>query len=117
MNHPAIGAIWETHVVMQVQKHFQALGKDRPLWFWRTIHGDETDLLIEQGGRFIAIEIKFSENPDAKSRKGINALTTMYGEKSLISGLVASRTKHVYSLSEVVRTVPESDIDLYLQQG
>jgi uncharacterized protein len=44
LNHPVISAIWETHVVMQVIKHFQALGKNRPLWFWRTIHGAEVDL-------------------------------------------------------------------------
>ncbi|MEN8245540.1 MAG: ATP-binding protein [Thermodesulfobacteriota bacterium] len=116
INHPIIGAIWETHVVMQVHKHFHAMGKNRPLWFWRTVHGAETDLLIEQGGRFIAIEIKFSENPDGKALKGIKALVSMYGEKSLIAGFVASRTKHVYPLSGLVRAVPGSDIDLYLSQ-
>ena len=112
--HPIIGAIWETHVVMQVHKYFHAQGKNIPLWFWRTVHGAETDLIIEQGGRFTAIEIKFSENPDAKALKGINALVKMYGEKCLITGFVASRTKHVYPLSELVNVVPGSDIDLYL---
>jgi len=32
INHPVSGAIWETHVVMQVIKHFQSLGKNRPLF-------------------------------------------------------------------------------------
>jgi predicted AAA+ superfamily ATPase len=110
-NHPVIGAIWETHVVMQVIKHFQALGKNRPLWFWRTIHGAEVDLLIEQGGRFIAVEAKFSENPDAKALKGMNALKKFYGEDSLIAGFIASRTENSYPLSEKVHAIPGSDID------
>lgn len=114
LKHPAIGAIWETHIVMQVIKHFQALGKNKPLWFWRTAHAAEVDLLIEQGGRFVAIEAKFSENPDATALKGIRALQNLYGEGSLMDGLIASRTHNSYPLSERVRAIPGSDIDLYL---
>ena len=114
INHPIIGAIWETHVVMQVIKHFQALGKNKPLWFWRTIHGAEVDLLIEQGGRFIAVEAKFSENPDVKALKGINALKKLYGDGSVTSGFIASRTENSYPISEKVHAIPGSDIDQYL---
>lgn len=114
INHPIIGAIWETHVVMQVIKHFQALGKNRPLWFWRTIHGAEVDLLIEQGGRFIAVEAKFSENPDVKALKGINALKNFYGEDSVTAGFIASRNENSYPLSKKVHAIPGSDIDQYL---
>ncbi len=42
---PVIGALWETHVVMQVVKHFSSLGRRVPLWFWRTAYGDEVDLV------------------------------------------------------------------------
>jgi predicted AAA+ superfamily ATPase len=114
LNHPVIGAIWETHVVMQVIKHFQELGKNRPLWFWRTIHGAEVDLLIEQGGRFIAVEAKFSENPDVKALKGIDALKKLYGEDGVTAGFIASRTENSYPVSEKVHAIPGSDIDQYL---
>jgi predicted AAA+ superfamily ATPase len=114
INHPIIGAIWETHVLMQVIKHFQALGKNRPLWFWRTIHGAEVDLLIEQGGRFVAVESKFSENPDIKALKGINALEKFYGEDSVTAGLIASRTSNPYPLSKKVQVISGSHIDQYL---
>lgn len=114
LNHPVIGAIWETHVVMQVIKHFQALGKNRPLWFWQTIHGAEVDLLIEQGGLFIAIEAKFSENPDVKTLKGIQALEKFYGDGSVTTGFIASRTENSFPLSEKVHAIPGSDIDQYL---
>jgi hypothetical protein len=56
LRHPVIGALWETHVVMQVVKRFASKGKTVPLWFWRTGQGAEVDLLVEHGGRFVAIE-------------------------------------------------------------
>jgi hypothetical protein len=99
---------------MQVIKHFQELGKNRPLWFWRTIHGAEVDLLIEQGGQFIVIEAKFSENPDVKALKGIHALKKFYGEHSVIAGFIASRTNNSYPVSKEVHAIPGSDIDKYL---
>jgi predicted AAA+ superfamily ATPase len=114
INHPIIGAIWETHVVMQVMKHFQALGKNRPLWFWRTIHGAEVDLLIEQGGRFVAVESKFSENPDIKALKGIKALEKFYGEDSVTVGFIASRTASPYPLSKKVQAISGSHIDQHI---
>ena len=114
INHPVSGAIWETHVVMQVIKHFQSLGKNRPLWYWRTVSGAEVDLLIEQGGQFTAVEAKFSENPDIKASKGMNSLRAFYGEESLIAGFIASRTPNTYPLGEKVLAVPGSDIDQYL---
>lgn len=76
LRHPIAGAIWETHVVMEVVKHYRSAGKRLPLWFWRTVYGAEVDLLVERGGKSIAIECNFSENPDLPDLKGILALKT-----------------------------------------
>ena len=112
--HPVVGAIWETHVVMQVVKHYQSSGKRIPLWFWRTVHGAEVDLLVERGGRFVAIESKFTENPDQASLKGIQALKKFYGGDFFEKGLIACRTPHPFPLSEGISAVPGSLIDLHL---
>ena len=112
--HPVVGAIWETHVVMQVVKHYQSSGKRIPLWFWRTVHGAEVDLLVERGGRFVAIENKFSENPDHATLKGIQALKKFYGGEFFEKGLIACRSPHPFPLSEEVSAVPGSQIDLHL---
>jgi predicted AAA+ superfamily ATPase len=91
---PMAGPLWETYVVMEVMKHFASTGRSVPLWYWRTAYGAEVDLLIEQGGRFIAVEAKFAENPDQADLKGFQALENFYGEKSMISGWLACRTSH-----------------------
>jgi uncharacterized protein len=113
--HPVIGALWETHVLMQVVKHFASQGKRVPIWFWRTPQGAEIDLLIEQGGRFLAIECKFSEHPDTSSLKGMTALQRFYGKKSLLAGYIASRTPNPYSLSEKVTVIPGSFVDSFVE--
>ncbi|MBN1223124.1 MAG: ATP-binding protein [Candidatus Aminicenantes bacterium] len=112
--HPVVGAIWETHVVMQVVKHYQSSARRVPLWFWRTIHGAEVDLLVERGGRFVAVEAKFSESPDKANLKGILAFKKFYGGDFFEKGLLACRTPHPYPLSEEVSAVPGSLIDLHL---
>ncbi len=108
--HPIVGALWETHVVMQVVKHFYALGKRVPLWFWRTSYGEELDLLIERGGRFIAVECKYAETVDESDLKGMKALVKAYGPKSLMAGYIASRTPRPYSLSSGIKNIPGSSI-------
>jgi len=114
MRHPVLGALWETYVITQVVKHYYSQGKIVPLWFWRTIQGAEVDLLIEQGGQFIAIESKYAENPDKTSLKGINALKKLYGDENLISGYIASRTAHPYTISSNIQAVPAATIDQYI---
>ena len=115
LRHPVIGALWETHVVMQIVKHFASKGKTVPLWFWRTGQGAEVDLLVEHGGRFVAIEAKFSEAPDETALKGLDALQKFYGEDCLIAGYIASRTPRSYPLSDKVLAAPGSFIDPFLE--
>jgi hypothetical protein len=115
LRHPIIGAVWENHVVMQIIKHYASKGKTVPLWFWRTGQGAEVDLLVEQGGRFVAVEAKFSEAPDATALKGLSALRKFYGDDSLAAAYVAARTPRSYPLSDTVQAVPGKLIDQFLE--
>jgi predicted AAA+ superfamily ATPase len=112
--HPVSGSIWETHVIMQVVKHYYSSAKSVPIWFWRTVHGAEVDLLIERSGKFIAIEAKSSENPGGASLKGILALKKFYGEDCLHTGLIAARTPNEFPLARDVTAVPGSLIDEFI---
>lgn len=114
MRHPVAGALWETHVVMQVVRHYFSQGRNLPLWYWRTVHGAEVDLLVEKGGRFVAIEAKATETPDEKALKGIQGLKEFYGNRSLIFGYIASRTLQAYPIADKVKAVPGSLIDEFL---
>ncbi len=107
---PLAGALWETYVVMETVKHFRAAGRNVPIWFWRTAYGDEVDLLVERGGRFIALEAKYSEQPTRRDLKGLAALTRMYGEDALIKGYVVCRTPESYPLTPRIDAIPGEEI-------
>lgn len=113
--HPVIGALWETHVVMQVVKHYSAAARNVPLWYWRTAYGEEVDLLIEKGGRFTALEMKFTEKPDRTDLKGFAALEKMYGEEALIKGYVACRTAGHFPLTQRIEAIPGNSVSDWLE--
>ncbi|MDZ7582401.1 MAG: ATP-binding protein [Deltaproteobacteria bacterium] len=112
---PLVGALWETHVVMQVVKHFTAKGRSVPLWYWRTASGAEVDLLIERGGRFTAIEAKFTERPEGGDLKGFEALESFYGPNSLSNGIIACRSARAYKMTAGIYAVPAKKIDQHLE--
>ena len=97
--HALWGALWENLVVSEARKRLLAGGRPPPLWFWRTAHGDEVDLLVETGPeRFIAVECKTAERADARVLKGIRRLADEYGARSVIAARVACRTETAYPL-------------------
>lgn len=97
---PLSGALWETFVVGQIVRHFQVERARPPLWYWRTARNDEVDLLVEHGGRFTAIECKLAETPDDGALRGIRALESYYGPRSLAASFVVCRTPSSYRLGD-----------------
>ncbi|MBN1770632.1 MAG: ATP-binding protein [Deltaproteobacteria bacterium] len=95
---PLAGALWETFVVGQVVRTHQVRRERPPIWFWRTPRGDEVDLLIEHGGRFVAVECKLTERPDDAATRGIRALAAFYGPRTLERAFVACRVPHAHRL-------------------
>ncbi len=72
--HPKLGASWEGFALEEILRFFQASEDDA--YFWG-VHGQvELDLLLNQGGKRMGFEIKYSESPKITSahRKLISAL-------------------------------------------
>lgn len=100
--HALWGAVWENLVVSEVRKRLLASGHPPALWFWRTAHGDEVDLLVETGPqRFIAIECKTAERVEAAAMKGVRALASEYGEPALAAARIACRSETAYPIEGV----------------
>jgi predicted AAA+ superfamily ATPase len=113
--HPAVGALWETYVVMEAVKAFASQGRNVPLWFWRTARGEEVDLIIERDGRVTAIECKYAEVVDESGLKGLRAFTSDYGPESVEARYIASRTPIPYPLTDGITAIPGSRIADYLE--
>ena len=56
--HPLRGAIFECWVVSEIVKHYTHRGLEPRLSFFRDQKGHECDVVIEQGHRLVAVEIK-----------------------------------------------------------
>jgi predicted AAA+ superfamily ATPase len=109
---PLAGALWETFVVGQVVRHFQVARTRPPLWFWRTAQGEEVDLLVERGGRFIAIECKLTETPDRRDARAFGALAAFYGPPAIERALIACRTPHAHIVEGDPRPRAVGPLDL-----
>lgn len=96
----AWGAIWENLVVSEVRKFFFNSGKRPPCWFWRTVQGEEVDLLVEVGPReFLAIECKTASQIESRALKGFSQLEKAYGAASLKKAAVVCRVESPYPLA------------------
>lgn len=60
LGHPVFGASWEGFVIENIITHCRGWKYS----FYRDSHGNELDLILEKGGRRIAIECKASKAPD-----------------------------------------------------
>ena len=79
-NHPLRGSIFETFVVAEVMKAFLNNGERPHLSFWRDSNGVEVDILIEQGGRIIPVEIKSGKTINGEFFSGLEKWVGLAGD-------------------------------------
>ena len=59
--HPRVGASWEGFLIEQLRRHLRAAPDE--LYFWRTEHGAELDLLLVRGRGRVGFEFKRTTAP------------------------------------------------------
>ncbi|MBR4758175.1 MAG: DUF4143 domain-containing protein, partial [Bacteroidaceae bacterium] len=69
------GPIFENFVVMEVLKHRYNQGMEGGVYFYRDSHQNEVDILLKQGGRITAIEVKASATYHPSFEKHISRLS------------------------------------------
>ena len=105
MNGPMGGAIFENMVVADMLKIFLHRGEEPAMYYWRTSHGSEVDLVIESQSGLIPLEIKQTETPRPELAKGIVSFKADFGEKTA-QGYVVFPGEVVLPLAENVFTLP-----------
>lgn len=64
-SHPLRGAIFETWVVGEIQKHRMNRGETGSLAYYRDKDGVEADLVVEHGDRLVVVEAKAAATPSS----------------------------------------------------
>jgi len=92
---PMGGAIMETAVLVEIVKTLLHRGDEPQVYFWRTATGTEVDILVEQEGKLIPIEVKLSGTPKPAMAAGIRSLREDLREKVAPGYLVHPGTVHL----------------------
>ena len=88
--HPLRGALFENFVIAELIKSRLNKGERPQIYFWRDSNGNEVDIIIEQGGRLMPIEIKSGKTVTREAFAGVNKWRDLAGgavmEPTLIYG-------------------------------
>jgi len=69
-----IGHLWENWIVAEFAKQNMLAGQIKNLYFWRSRTGSEVDLVVKEGEKISAYEIKWKDKKAAS-----RAFTAKYG--------------------------------------
>lgn len=81
--HPLRGCIFETFVIAELVKSQLNQGNPRSLYFWRDSNGNEVDVIVEQGGKLMPIEIKSGKTVNRDFFRGLEKWQSLAGDVSL----------------------------------
>jgi hypothetical protein len=99
-----LGSLFETFVVQQLRVLAELETPHAQLSFWRTVSGKEVDVVIEQGRRMIACEIKMSETVTFADAEGIRLFLAEHPKNAV--GIVIYCGKQIKHLDEKIVAVP-----------
>lgn len=105
MSGPMGGAIFENLVVADLLKIFLHRGEEPAMYYWRTSHGSEVDLVIETQSGLVPLEIKQTETPRPEMAKGIVSFKADFKKKAAL-GYVVFPGDVVLPLAENVTSLP-----------
>jgi len=96
--HPLRGAIFENYVIAELCKYFYSNGEMPPFYYWRDQSGLEIDLIIEQAGKLMPVEIKSGQTITSDFFKGLTRWIALAGSKAhhpaLIYGGNGDQNRH-----------------------
>jgi predicted AAA+ superfamily ATPase len=108
LTHPKLGASWEGFAIECASRH---LGKrNEELSFWATHAGAEVDLFWQEGGRHLALEVKYADAPHLTP-----SMTSAVRDLELSHLWVVYPGDRVYPLSDRITVLPLTRLETTLQ--
>lgn len=89
------GALFENYVITEIMKSNLNTGTNAKLYFWRDNNGTEIDLIIDNNGKLLPIEIKSSQTYNEEFQRSLLKWNNYSGNKGgvlLYSGTMEMKT-------------------------
>ena len=94
------GRLFEQFIILESCRYLDYLRSEAALYFWRTNHGGEVDLLVEKHGELVgAFEIKSTTQIAGPHLSGLRSFHKEYPKVPLH---VIARVEHPYRIEEVL---------------
>ncbi len=94
------GRLFEQFIILESCRYLDYLRSEAALYFWRTNHGGEVDLLVEKHGELVgAFEIKSTTQVAGPHLSGLRSFHKEYPKIPLH---VIARVEHPYRIEEVL---------------
>ena len=94
------GRLFEQFIILETYRLLNYSRSEASIYFWRTNHGGEVDLVIEKYGNIIgAFEIKSSRHITGSHLSGLRSFRSEYPDVPLY---VISRVDHAYRIEKVL---------------
>ncbi len=90
---PLMGHLFENLVISDIRKQYYQKGKTPHFYFYRTSSGNEVDLVIEEKGRLIPIEIKLTKSFHPQNMKSLIKFCELYETSGLWVSLYPDELK------------------------
>lgn len=104
---PMAGQIVENAVVADLYKKSFHLGRTPSMYFWRTSHGTEVDVVVDTPTGLVPIEIKANATANRRMAESIGRFrTAMEGTAATLDGLVVHPGEMVVRLPHDTLAVP-----------
>jgi uncharacterized protein len=105
---PYLGAVWETAVYAQLRKQRDRQGGPSTLWFYRDAQQREVDFVVARGNTLSLLEVKWTENPEARDAQTIEAVARTLrerGKRPEVQASIVCRTPHPTLVGDGTRVI------------
>ena len=106
MSNPIQGALFETHVVLDLLKQTQTMSHPPRVHHWRLHSGSEVDLILERDGVLIAVEAKSGARVRRADTRGIRAFREAYPGVNHGIGVVVAAVRETTLVDHDIIAVP-----------
>ena len=103
---PMLGALFETHVVLDLLKQTHAMAHPPRAHHWRLHSGAEVDLILERDGILVAIEAKSSSRVSRSDTRGIHAFRAAHPRLKHGIGVVLAAVREATLLGDNIIAIP-----------
>lgn len=104
-----MGQIFEQFIGLELLRSAHTKGHGVKIRFWRDPDGPEVDWVIDAGGAYTPLEVKWTENPSQSDIRHLEVFLSEY--KSAKAGYLICQVPRKTNLSERVTALPWQSID------